>query len=69
MAVGARIASGFFNGIFRKNAVFLTTVFAGAFAFEMAFDTTTDALWDSWNKGRQWKDIKHKYMTVAEDEE
>ncbi|KAK5058756.1 hypothetical protein LTR84_011020 [Exophiala bonariae] len=69
MAVGSRFSSGIFNAIFRRNAAFLTTVFVGAFAFEMAFDTTTDAIWNSLNKGRQWKDIKHRYMAAPEDDE
>jgi len=38
------------------------TVFAGAFAFEMAFDTISDRIWDNLNKGRQWKDIRHRYI-------
>ncbi|KIW14447.1 hypothetical protein PV08_07231 [Exophiala spinifera] len=69
MSLGARFSSGLFNGIFRRNAVFLTSVFAGAFAFELAFEAGTNTLWDSWNKGRQWKDIKHKYITADEDDD
>ncbi|KEF63836.1 ubiquinol-cytochrome c reductase subunit 9 [Exophiala aquamarina CBS 119918] len=57
------------SAIFRKNAAFLTTVFVGAFAFEMAFDTATDAVWDRINRGRQWKDIKHKFMAPPEEDE
>lgn len=26
------------------------------------FDQGTDKLWDNLNKGRQWKDIRHKYV-------
>jgi len=55
-------AQTLYNAIFRKNAMYLATVFAGAFAFELTFDRTMDRIWDSANKGRQWKDIKHKYM-------
>ncbi|KAK5191392.1 Cytochrome b-c1 complex subunit 9, mitochondrial [Exophiala xenobiotica] len=69
MSLGARISSGLFNGIFRRNAAFLTTVFAGAFAFEIAFESGTNAMWDTWNKGRQWKDIKQKYLTAGDDDE
>ncbi|EHY59944.1 qcr9 subunit 9 of the ubiquinol cytochrome-c reductase complex [Exophiala dermatitidis] len=69
MAILARISETFYNTVFRKNAVFLTSVFAGAFLFEIGFDTATNKLWDSWNRGRQWKDIKHRYMTAGEDEE
>merc|ERR1712230_77064 len=69
MSLVSRFSQGIFNGVFRRNYVFLSTVFAGAFAFEMAFDTGTDLIWNSINKGRQWRDIKHRYMTQEEDEE
>lgn len=26
------------------------------------FDQATDKLWDRLNKGKQWKDIRHKYV-------
>ncbi|KAL2012044.1 hypothetical protein VTN00DRAFT_4762 [Thermoascus crustaceus] len=54
---------------FRKNATFLTTVFAGAFFAEIAWDNVTDKIWDQMNQGRQWKDIRHKYIQKAEEEE
>ncbi|KPI40006.1 Cytochrome b-c1 complex subunit 9 [Cyphellophora attinorum] len=69
MSVVGRFSQGLFNGVFRRNYVFLSTVFVGAFAFEMAFDTGTDAIWNRLNKGRQWRDIKQRYMTSEEDEE
>ncbi|KAK4870216.1 hypothetical protein LT330_005270 [Penicillium expansum] len=53
----------------RKNTVLLTTAFAGAFAFELAFDITSNKVWDSWNQGRQWKDIKHRYMVKEEEDD
>ncbi|KAJ5669463.1 hypothetical protein N7462_010533 [Penicillium macrosclerotiorum] len=53
----------------RKNAIFLTTIFAGAFAFEIAFDTTSNKIWDTMNAGRQWKDIKFQYMNNAEEDD
>ena len=28
-----------------------------------AFDTGADWIWDNHNKGKLWKDIKHKYET------
>ncbi|KAL8642351.1 MAG: hypothetical protein Q9228_000936 [Teloschistes exilis] len=55
--------------LFRRNVVFLTTVFVGAFAFEIGFDTTLTKWWDWNNKGRQWKDIRHKYIESEEEEE
>ncbi|KAJ5217045.1 hypothetical protein N7468_010053 [Penicillium chermesinum] len=55
--------------IIRKNAIFMTSIFAGAFAFEIAFDTTSNKIWDHWNAGRQWKDIKPRYMVKEEEED
>ncbi|KAJ5438485.1 Cytochrome b-c1 complex subunit 9, partial [Penicillium daleae] len=57
-----------FRGLIRRNAVFLTTIFAGAFAFELSFDTASNKIWDTLNAGRQWKDIKPRYL-VNEDED
>ncbi|KAF3389401.1 hypothetical protein F1880_003435 [Penicillium rolfsii] len=58
-----------FRTIIRRNAVFLTTIFAGAFAFELSFDTVSNKIWDSWNAGRQWKDIKPRYLTKEDEDE
>ncbi|KAG9237491.1 cytochrome b-c1 complex subunit 9 [Amylocarpus encephaloides] len=58
-----------YNTLFRKNFVFLGVVFASAFAFEMTYDNAMDKLWDRFNKGRQWKDIRAKYVKTEEDEE
>ncbi|CAD6439187.1 4b68a89e-0e88-4422-8c72-b6f1ce5cce34 [Sclerotinia trifoliorum] len=57
-----------YNFLFRKNYVFLGAVFASAFGFEMAYDSITDRVWDSLNKGRQWKDIRSRYVEAADDE-
>ena len=34
-----------------------------AFQFERGFDAFADYLWETNNKGKLWKDIKHKYIT------
>ncbi|KAK4449309.1 ubiquinol-cytochrome C reductase [Podospora aff. communis PSN243] len=54
--------SGLYNTLFRKNYAFLGLVFAGAFGFEMFFDTRMNKVWDNINRGRQWKDIRSKYV-------
>ncbi|OJD37128.1 ubiquinol-cytochrome c reductase [Diplodia corticola] len=56
------------SSLIKRNYVFLTTVFVGAFAVQMSFDSASDKIWDSVNKGRQWKDIKHKYVEASDDE-
>ncbi|KAL2217632.1 cytochrome b-c1 complex subunit 9 [Thermoascus aurantiacus ATCC 26904] len=65
----AGISTAIYNTFFRKNAAFLATVFTGAFFFEIAFDNITNQIWDNMNKGRQWKDIRHKYIQKAQEEE
>ncbi|WFD20467.1 hypothetical protein MCAP1_002711 [Malassezia caprae] len=44
------------------------TIFAGAFGFGIAFDTLTEKWWDHHNKGKQWKDIRHKYLSDDAEE-
>ncbi|KAI7776939.1 cytochrome b-c1 complex subunit 9 [Diaporthe eres] len=58
-----------FNVLFRSNYAMLGAIFAGAFAFNIAYDVTTTKVWDNMNRGRQWKDIKQKYLQGAEEEE
>ncbi|KAJ3157003.1 hypothetical protein HDU89_002413 [Geranomyces variabilis] len=53
---------------FRRSSNYLVGIFAGAFAFEIAFDSAADRLWDMANKGRQWKDIRSKYIQAADSE-
>ncbi|KAF2195265.1 ubiquinol-cytochrome C reductase, partial [Zopfia rhizophila CBS 207.26] len=52
----------------RRNTAMLATVFVSAFGLQLAFDTGSDKIWDSINKGRQWKDIKHRYVEQPEEE-
>ncbi|KAF2005875.1 ubiquinol-cytochrome C reductase [Amniculicola lignicola CBS 123094] len=65
----AGLASSIYNALFRRNTVMLGTVFASAFAMQLGFDTGSEKIWNSINQGRQWKDIKHKFMEQAEDDE
>ncbi|TLD14087.1 uncharacterized protein PgNI_03101 [Pyricularia grisea] len=55
--------------LFRRNAVMLGTVFTGAFIWEIGYNTQMNKLWDSMNRGRQWKDIRHKYVEASDDDE
>ncbi|KEZ44138.1 hypothetical protein SAPIO_CDS3057 [Scedosporium apiospermum] len=63
------VSSTLYNLIFRKNYSMLASVFVAGFAWEIGFNRGMDRLWDSWNQGRQWKDIRHKYVEGGEDEE
>ncbi|KIK08555.1 hypothetical protein K443DRAFT_672570 [Laccaria amethystina LaAM-08-1] len=55
-------ANSLYNAFFKRNSVFVTTVFAGAFAFGIGFDLGVTKFYDTWNKGKQWKDIRDKYV-------
>ncbi|KAE9962906.1 hypothetical protein BLS_009903 [Venturia inaequalis] len=65
----AGLSSTIYNTFFRSNGIMLSTVFVSAFAIQMAFDQSSEKIWDSINRGRQWKDIKAKYVQAAEEEE
>ncbi|KAI8925850.1 cytochrome b-c1 complex subunit 9 [Entophlyctis helioformis] len=51
-----------YNVFFKRSSSYVATIFATAFVYELAFDGLTDKLWDNVNKGRQWKDIRSKYI-------
>jgi len=61
-------ASAFYNAFVKRNSVFVSTIFVGAFAFGIGFDVGITSFWDHWNKGKQWKDIRDKYATEAVEE-
>ncbi|KAI8979408.1 ubiquinol-cytochrome C reductase [Mycotypha africana] len=42
-----------YNTIFKRNSVFVTTIFVGAIGFTMGFDTITTKVWDDINRGAQ----------------
>ncbi|CAO3589895.1 unnamed protein product [Absidia cylindrospora] len=60
-AASSGIARGVYNTLFKKNSVFITSIFVSAIAFEVVYDTASTTIWDKVNKGKQWKDIKHNY--------
>ncbi|PSS16918.1 hypothetical protein M430DRAFT_141437 [Amorphotheca resinae ATCC 22711] len=63
------LARPLYNTFVKRNFTFLGVIFASAFAFEIAFDITTDRIWDNINKGRQWKDIRSRYVQSGDGDE
>ncbi|OQR73792.1 mitochondrial ubiquinol cytochrome c reductase-like [Tropilaelaps mercedesae] len=49
-----------YDMIFKRTSTFVLVVSIGAFFFERLADVTADTLFDNYNKGKQWKDIKHR---------
>ncbi|CCM02818.1 uncharacterized protein FIBRA_04930 [Fibroporia radiculosa] len=56
------LANAFYNTLVKRNSVYVTSIFAGAFGFGVGFDVGITSFYDSWNKGKQWKDIRGKYL-------
>ncbi|KAF2858834.1 ubiquinol-cytochrome C reductase [Piedraia hortae CBS 480.64] len=65
----AGVLSGIYGTVMRRNYTFLTAIFVGTFFAEIAFDQSANRIWDRINYGRQWKDIKYRYVEQAEDDE
>lgn len=59
------MAGGFlttlYNGVFKRTSTFALAVIVGAFFVERATDAAADAIFESVNKGKLWKDIKKNY--------
>lgn len=58
-----------YTGLMRRTSTFVLSVVVGAVFFERAFDLGGDAIYDKINAGKQWKDIKHKYVKNEDSEE
>ncbi|XP_031847146.1 ubiquinol-cytochrome C reductase complex subunit oxen [Nomia melanderi] len=50
-----------YNTIFKRSSTFTVAILVGAFLFERTLEITTTKAFESINKGKLWKDIKHKY--------
>ncbi|GAB0137327.1 hypothetical protein EsDP_00005598 [Epichloe bromicola] len=55
--------------LFRKNYAMLAAVFGAGFAFEVGFNNGVNKWWDNHNRGRQWKDIRNKYVEGGDEDE
>lgn len=62
-------ASGLYNTIFRRNSVFVGSIFFTAFFTDIAFNKGVDNYWNYVNRGKLWKDIRDKYVKEGDDEE
>ncbi|KAH8675714.1 cytochrome b-c1 complex subunit 9 [Xylariales sp. PMI_506] len=51
-----------YNAFFRRNWQMLGVVFGAGFAVELIFNQGMDKVWDNVNRGRQWKDIRSRYV-------
>jgi len=59
-------ASPIYNGVTKRTSTLVFTIAVGALLFERGFDAGADYIWETNNKGKLWKDIKHKYEEAEE---
>jgi len=55
------LVGGFLN-LYKRNSVFLATVFFGAYGFSVLYTEATEKWWEYHNRGKLWKDIRDKYV-------
>ena len=55
------LARAFYTGVTKRTSTFALAIIVGAFAFERTIDWGIDYVWETHNKGKLWKDLKHKY--------
>ncbi|WWC68688.1 uncharacterized protein I206_102622 [Kwoniella pini CBS 10737] len=65
----SRVHDLIYNTFFKRNSAFVATCFVGAFAFQISFDLGTTAWWDYHNRGKQWKDLRAKYIQAGDSAE
>ncbi|PWN92745.1 cytochrome b-c1 complex subunit 9 [Acaromyces ingoldii] len=63
------VYSQIYNTVFKRNSVFVGTVFFGAFAFGLGFDTVSQKLWESHNRGKLWHDVKPIFVKEGGDDD
>ncbi|WVQ94744.1 hypothetical protein IAU59_001825 [Kwoniella sp. CBS 9459] len=64
-----RVSDLIYSSIFKRNSAFVASTFVAAFTFSIGYDLATSAWWDYHNRGKQWKDIRSKYIQSASDDE
>ncbi|KAG8233405.1 hypothetical protein J437_LFUL013398 [Ladona fulva] len=52
-----------YNALFKRTSTFALTVAVSAFFFERTFELISESMFNSMNKGKLWKDIKHNSIT------
>ncbi|CCF57825.1 hypothetical protein KAFR_0D01780 [Kazachstania africana CBS 2517] len=54
---------------FKRNSVFVGTIFLSAFVFQSVFDSGVTKWFEHHNKGKLWKDVKLQIPGAEEGEE
>ncbi|GME88715.1 hypothetical protein B5S28_g913 [[Candida] boidinii] len=57
------------GALFKRNSVYVATIFASAFAFQGFFDAGVTSWYEARNKGKLWKDVKLTLNAAGDDDE
>ena len=55
------LANTVYSAVTKRTSTFMLTSLVGALVFERIITVGVDTFWEERNKGKLWKDIKHKY--------
>ncbi|KAK7505962.1 hypothetical protein BaRGS_00002684 [Batillaria attramentaria] len=58
-----------YQAVFRRTSTFALAIVVGAFFFERAFDQGGQTLFEQMNRGKLYKDVKHRFQGAGEEEE
>jgi len=58
---GMGLVSAFYHGVTKRTSTWALAIVVSTLVFERAYDSTCDYIFETHNRGRIWKDIKHKY--------
>ncbi|CCE92683.1 ubiquinol--cytochrome-c reductase subunit 9 TDEL_0E04400 [Torulaspora delbrueckii] len=61
--------STLYKVLFKRNSVFVGTVFASAFVFQATFDSAVTKWYENHNKGKLWADVKQQLKDGGDDED
>ncbi|XP_037948172.1 cytochrome b-c1 complex subunit 9 [Teleopsis dalmanni] len=50
-----------YNALFKRTSTYVLAIMGSVFFFERGMNVLADTAFDSYNKGKLWKDIKGKY--------
>jgi len=50
-----------YNSLFKRTSTFAVAIMGSVFLFERGIDVASEQIFYAINKGKLWRDIKHKY--------
>lgn len=61
--------SSIYKTFFKRNSVFVGTVFVGALIFQTVFDSSITKWYENHNRGKLWTDVKARIGSTGGDDD